>query len=385
MKVLFILDEDDKYGAAKAGIEMILTLRKNHNVTPVVITSKKNNINSICNYYNIENYVTKHHKFVFSLTNSKMNNIIKYIPRYIRYVTGNIIAMRIIKNNINLNEIDIIHSNNSGLDLGIKLSKKYSKKNIIHIREYGPGNTLYEVRSYKKKYINEFNKNVDKFIAISKSVKKYWEEKGLNKKKIYLVYDGIEISKKEKKRSDFLNGKINFVMLGSISKGKGQLEFLKAITRLNNNELSRIKVDIIGSGEKSYEKELKKYIDDYNLNNTVRMCGYVEDISKKICGYDIGVICSDAEGFGRVTIEYMAAGLCILGSNKGANKELLSEGRGLLYEKNNIKDLHSKISFLIENPEFIKNKRRSNYIFCEKFNTINNAKNIYDIYKGLIK
>ena len=83
MKVLFILDEDDKYGAAKAGIEMILTLRKNHNVTPVVITSKKNNINSICNYYNIENYVTKHHKFVFSLTNSKMNNIIKYIPRYI--------------------------------------------------------------------------------------------------------------------------------------------------------------------------------------------------------------------------------------------------------------------------------------------------------------
>ena len=47
-------------------------------------------------------------------------------------------------------------------------------------------------------------------------------------------------------------------------------------------------------------------------------------------------------------------------SNKGANKELLSEERGLLYEKNNIKDLHSKISFLIENPEFIKNKRRSN-------------------------
>ena len=47
MKVLYITDRDDKFGAPKSMIEMILNLRKKYNIEPIVITSVKNNINKI--------------------------------------------------------------------------------------------------------------------------------------------------------------------------------------------------------------------------------------------------------------------------------------------------------------------------------------------------
>ena len=57
MKVLYITDRDDKFGAPKSMIEMILNLRKKYNIEPIVITSVKNNINKICTENKIENYV----------------------------------------------------------------------------------------------------------------------------------------------------------------------------------------------------------------------------------------------------------------------------------------------------------------------------------------
>lgn len=234
MKVLYIFDEDDKYGAPKAGLEMILKLKEKYNIIPIVITSKRNKVNEICNNAKIENYVTYHHKYTYVRTSSIMKNIIKFFPRWIRYKVGNIKAKYILEKNINFDEIDIIHSNTSGLDLGVILSKKYKKPNILHIREYGVGEKNFNVHSYRLKYIDFLNNNVTNFIAISNTVKRFWINKGIDESKIFTIYDGVRTDDiKVKQTYSTANKQLKLIMLGTINRGKGQLELIEAINLLN--------------------------------------------------------------------------------------------------------------------------------------------------------
>ena len=188
MKVLYITDRDDKFGAPKSMVEMILNLRKKYEIEPIVITSIKNNINKICEENGIENYVTYHQKHLYVKTGNLLNDIIKFVPRYIRYIVGNHKAKIEIQKKINMQEIDIIHTNTSSLDIGAILAQKYHKKHIVHLREFGDKD--FNMKSYRKKYIDFFNKNTTCFFAISNAIKKGWEEKGIDKEKIVRVYNG---------------------------------------------------------------------------------------------------------------------------------------------------------------------------------------------------
>ena len=149
MKVLYITDRDDKFGAPKSMVEMILNLRKKYEIEPIVITSIKNNINKICEENGIENYVTYHQKHLYVKTGNLLNDIIKFVPRYIRYIVGNHKAKIEIQKKINMQEIDIIHTNTSSLDIGAILAQKYHKKHIVHLREFGDKD--FNMKSYRKK------------------------------------------------------------------------------------------------------------------------------------------------------------------------------------------------------------------------------------------
>lgn len=350
MKVLFFFDEDDKYGAPKSGMGLVRELKNKYGVIPIVLTSKRNNVNMLCDKEKIENYVTHHHKYVYVETNSFKSKI-KLVPRYFRYKLGNIIARFVIPRKINLKEIDMIHTNISGIDIGILIAKKYNILNIVHIREFG--DLDFNMKSYRKKYINFLNNNVDRFIAISDAVKQYWIKKGIQKKKIVTVYNGIDtlgIAKKD----NYDNKKLRIIMLGSISEGKGQTELVEAIGKIDKKILSNIDVNIIGSGYFENEEKLRRLIDDLKLGNIVKFKTYDSEIQKKLCTYDIGVVCSKSEGFGRVTVEYMTSSLAVIVSNTGANEEIIDNNKnGLVYEKGNILELSEKIVYLYNN----KNKR----------------------------
>ena len=79
------------------------------------------------------------------------------------------------------------------------------------------------------------------------------------------------------------------------------------------------------------------------------MLGYREDVCSLLHEYDCGVMCSRSEGFGRVTAEYMMAGLPVIASDTGANPELVNEGQtGLFYRWGDTSDLAKKIEMLAD-------------------------------------
>ena len=113
MKVLYVLSRDDKFGAPRALLEMVKTLKKNHNICPIILTPVNNDINKICNELGIENY-----SIMYGTAMKRKNEYFKNILRWIVYKYGNTFSIKKISKIIDFNNIDLIHSNNSVIDFG---------------------------------------------------------------------------------------------------------------------------------------------------------------------------------------------------------------------------------------------------------------------------
>ena len=371
MKVLYVLSRDDKFGAPRALMEMVTTLKKDFNIEPVILTPTNNKINTLCNELKIENY-----SISYGTSMKRKGEFILDILRWLLYQYGNLISLKKISKVINFDNIDIIHSNNSVIDFGYKLAKKHHKKHIWHIREFADLDFNYY--PFDKNYLSYMSDSYN--IAISKIIQKHWMNKGLEK--LNLIYDGIDADTIVQK-TDYTNKKIKFLFMGSLSESKGQLDFIRSILTLDKEVLSNIELHLVGSGEDTYVNQIKELIEKNNLENIIFLDGYKNNIRDEIKEYDIGIVNSKSEAFGRVTVEYMASGLCVLASNTGANTELIqNEKTGLIFEYKNTLDICKKINYIYQNRNKIKEIGESaRKDILNKYTKEINAKNVYELYK----
>lgn len=386
MKILFISNKDDKFGAPKSMLELIETLKKNYSIEPIVITSCYNNINARCEELRIENYVTKHRDFMIPSCKNKFKFLAKYCIKYIQYKIGKSRSQRLIKKYINMDEIDYIHSNSTVIDIGAILAKKYNKKHIWHIREFGDKD--YNFIAFRKNYINFMNKNTSRFIAISDAVKENWIKRGIDENKITTVYNGIDLKGIQEREEEKNNEQLKMVITGSICETKGQIQVIKAIEILSQDIKEKITLDIIGEGNEKYENSLKDYVKKVKLEDNIKFLGYRSNVKELLKNYDVGIMASKSEGFGRVTVEYMAAKLCVIASNTGANNEIITDREnGIIYKYNDIKDLANSIEFIYNNRNNYLNKysEKAQLRVYNNFTTEINARNVYNIYTKVME
>ena len=289
--------------------------------------------------------------------------------------------MNEIEKKIDLKSIDCIHTNTSIVDIGAVVAQKYKIKHVWHIREFGKED--FDLVSYRKNYIEFMNQSSNVFVMISNAVEKVWLEKGLENEKVKLIYDGIDVSDIKIRQKKSENSKMKILFSGAITENKGQKCLIEALSYISKEILKNIEVDFLGKGTEEYERKLKSMAKEKHLDKNIRFLGYCSDLRERLQSYDAGIVCSRSEGFGRVTAEYMAAKLCVIASNTGANTELIQNNvNGLLYEYNNNMDLANKIAYLYNNRQKIdefgeKARQRILENFTKEINAIN-IKKLYD-------
>ena len=70
----------------------------------------------------------------------------------------------------------------------------------------------------------------------------------------------------------------------------------------------------------------------------------------------ISCVCSQREGFGRVTVESMLGKCLVIGANTGATTEIISDRvNGMLYKENNIEDFSASLVEAINNYDYYTN------------------------------
>lgn len=378
MKILLVADGDSKYGALHSLFQMAMALIRDYNVDITVAVPYYSEITKLLESAGGKVLCTPYEPFYQSIPFEKWKLPVKYLVKGAKYWYGRMAALRILERQINLNEFDIVHSNSSREDFGAIISQKYKIPLIWHIREFGDKD--YNCYSYRKKYIEYMNKSAKKFIAVSDCVREHWIKKGLDSDKIVRVYNGVLHQKPPQGIVDTKREK-RIVMLGSIQETKGQMQAVEAVHVLIKRGFE-VAIDIVGDGNRKYISLLKKKAEEYKIEKYVRFSGYISDVQSILKKYDIGVVCSKSEGFGRVTAEYMMSGIPVIASNTGANKEIIRNGMdGLLYEYGNPADMADKIQYIFENPYVSWGNNAYNHA-VEEFSDYVNARKIYDIYQS---
>ena len=291
LRILFISDAGDKRGAQKSLMELMITLRSDHNVTPILLTKKRNMLNDMCDKLEIENYAFWYREVMKS----------------------------------------------SPYDIKILNYFKHRKSNI----EVG-----------------------NSFIAISECVKRGWIRKGIAEEKIDVIYNGIDVSP-YKISNKVINDEIKIVVSGAVNKNKGQLDIVKALSYIPDKIREKIQVT-------------------FYANTTFG--NYANQLGEELSKNSIGIISSKMEAFGRVTVEYMLSGLCIIASDTGANPEIIQDGQnGYLYKYGSPEELAQCIIKSYQNKEEVERMRKQAVLEAkEKYTTQINAENIKKLYEKIL-
>ena len=374
-KVLFVQD-NDKGGASRALEGLVLNLR-GMGITPVVIMQR---YNPFYERNGIENYAISFRNILTGRTRYLEEKMI-----YAREFFFNSCAMRLLERQLNIREFDLIYSNESRFRFGAQIAEKYEKPHIWHIREFGERGFLVHppIRGYYRDYMAG---HADVFIMISNAVSDYWEKKGIPADKRIIIYDGVDVDNIDRNKHVGEKKGLRVIFNASASKMKGQSDYLKALSLLSQDVRDCIYSDFYGNFNINprYIDGLKDEAERLHIKN-VAFNGYCDDILKRLKDYDVGMMCSNSEGFGLVTTEYMAAGLCVIASNAGANPEIITDREnGLLFETGNAMNLSEKIQFAYHNRKEIKEIGARAYKDCnERFTAVGNAEKIFKLIKNL--
>lgn len=99
---------------------------------------------------------------------------------------------------------------------------------------------------------------------------------------------------------------------------------------------------------------------------------------------DVGIMATNNEAFGRVTVEYMSNYMPVIGACSGATPELVSF-MNLLYEVNHIEELANKMIYCIDHRNEMQNIGRQARKASETYTVKNNCEQIWSVYQEILK
>jgi len=122
------------------------------------------------------------------------------------------------------------------------------------------------------------------------------------------------------------------VVVGSFGPGKRQLDVVEAMALLKPTIRARVELDMAGGGEQRYRQRVLDAVAQAGLQDRIRIHGEVPNAIPLIAASRVLISASQFEGFGRVIVEAMKLGRCVVGADSGATPELIRHGEtGFLY------------------------------------------------------
>jgi len=233
------------------------------------------------------------------------------------------------------------------------------------------------------KFINhKIGQKIDCLVTVSKatlkSIKKnsnLWNSNILTK----IIHNGIKVESFKKKKylkNIFTKYKIKpyhikIGMLARISDDKGHDVLIKSISLLNKNLLKKIKVILIGRGNKNEILQIKILIKKYNLENNIIILNYLDIDSQKILSnLDLLVSATKKfEGFGLSIAESVIVGTPVIATRVGGVPEFFNNNYGKLIDsKKPIKLKLAIEDFYTNKKKWVYNINKSKVNFKKKFN-----------------
>lgn len=379
MKILFVTYCRAMLGANRSLVQLMIDLRELYHVEPYVLMPavEDGSLHLELERLKIPYFIHPMKAWVVS-EDAKFRRL-----RGFKACIENRKYLKEIEDKVENKGFDLIYSNNSTIQIGADLAKKMKLPHIWHFREYGKAD-YHIVFSYTSRAVKAKFDAAVAVIAVSKSIEKYIKENVSFSAKTICIYDGI-YSRKSLKENWREDQKLNFCYVGALQDGKNQLELLKAVNALAGENITNFHVTLVGEGG-DYEIKLKKYCNRNNLNSYVTFAGYCNDVMKFLDVMDVGVICSQNEAYGRVTVEYILSSMPVIGAKGSGTSEIIQhEINGYLYQGGEVDQLVGYMRKMIMNRALVKQMGKNAYIYAQNnFKNEKTAEQIYRVIKQCI-
>jgi len=334
MKVLFLIDSLEGYGAEKSIVQIAMNLEE---ITPVFVhLYRGDKLKSILEGKGIK---------VYSLELDAEYGF--------REAVHSIIPI------INTEKPEIIHSTLFRADMVARKLKQVFPhiflvgsfvSNSYGINRYKQLSPISRIKLFSTQLKDRMTAGkVDFFVCNSKAIKKSnIRALGIPGNKVNVIYRGrciedylpttetVSLLKKEFN----LEEQIVFLNVSRLHKGKGQLDLLKAFKVLNTQNPNTV---LLIAGEGSFRRELEDLIKSLGLEKNVFLLGYREDVSKLLALADYFVFPSYFEGLPGALIEAIISKTPSIVSDIAENRECFVENGALFFKSGNIKELGDKM------------------------------------------
>jgi glycosyltransferase involved in cell wall biosynthesis len=250
------------------------------------------------------------------------------------------------------------------------------------------GEEIYLSKRYKLEFIlRTFINNSNRSVAISKGTLEGCLKIGLKTETFNVIPFGVD--------TDFFRPlNINrdlktfqILSVGYLIERKG-FEYLIKVMQNVLKKYANVKLKIVGSGP--LEEDLKRLINDLNLNKNVEILKNVsdEELLNLYNSSDLFILPSivdsqgNTEGLGVVLLEAMACKVPVIGSNIGGIPDIIQDGEtGVLVPEKDISELSKAVINLVENENFRNKLANGGYNLVEdKFNWKKIAQSYISIY-----
>lgn len=194
-----------------------------------------------------------------------------------------------------------------------------------------------------------FNMYVSRYIAICKATEA--ELRPLTKRPIDLVYNAISLEKSVPRPECLLPEKFSLISVGRLSPQKNYSLLIKAIAMLlerRPNLSGKVELRIAGEGDQ--RPEIEAIISAYNLGDVISLLGVRQDVSDLLAASDLFLMSSDYEGLPIALLEAIGAGLPVVVTDVGGNREIVEKtGAGRLVPAGDARALSLAVENLLDN------------------------------------
>ncbi len=212
-------------------------------------------------------------------------------------------------------------------------------------------NNYQRSKNFFRKIEPFLHKKVNLIMVNSKAIiQELINDEKVAKQKIRLIYNGVADRKRFKNKESKI---VRLVCVANFIKYKRHEDLIESCEKIYEENWI---LNLIGKGSIERVNQLNRIIKQKKLDSKIKLICNINDPSKILRTSDIGLLCSEEEGFSNSILEYMSFGLPVIASDVGGNRESVEHGKnGYLF---NVGDI-DKISHFIFKLLVNKKLRRS--------------------------
>ncbi|BDF71921.1 glycosyl transferase [Oscillospiraceae bacterium] len=287
-------------------------------------------------------------------------------------------------------DIDVVHCHYLREHYTALLAKRFNKKiRVVYTNHFVMANDA--VTRISNRWMD---KRQDQMIAVCNRGKEQLVANGWSGDRITVIFNAVDPAAWAGERaSSTLRAELglaqeDFVMLcaSRFADDKGHKYLIDSVKRLT--EISSVPFTLVLAGDGPLLEPAREQVKRLGLEERVKFIGFRKDIKNLYKGADLYVNSSRHEALSFLIIEAMAAGLPVIATDMGGNRDIVNDeaGCGALVEYDNPESMAQAMKRLMEDPELLARCRENALkTIREKFEIHKLAQATFAVYQKALR